>query len=75
MDAKMSEHLGHEKHDPAGRNNGNSRNGTHAKTVLTEVSPVEIEVPRDTHRVDVLAAGRQEALAAAHPALMRSRSR
>jgi transposase-like protein len=44
----MEEHLGYEKHDPAGRNSGNSRNGTRSKTVLTEIGPVEIEVPRDT---------------------------
>lgn len=48
LDAEMSEHLGYEKHDPVGRNSGNSRNGTRAKTVLTEIGPVEIEVPRDT---------------------------
>jgi putative transposase len=48
LDAEMSEHLGYEKHDPAGRNSGNSRNGTRSKTVLTEIGPVEIEVPRDT---------------------------
>ncbi len=48
LDAEMSEHLGYEKHDPAGHNSGNSRNGTRAKTVLTEIGPVEIEVPRDT---------------------------
>jgi len=48
LDAEMSEHLGYEKHDSAGHNSGNSRNGTRAKTVLTEIGPVEIEVPRDT---------------------------
>jgi len=47
LEAEMSEHLGYDKHDPAGRNRGNSRNGTRTKTVLTEVGPVEIEVPRD----------------------------
>jgi hypothetical protein len=47
LDAELSEHLGYDKHDPAGRNGGNSRNGTRSKTVLTEVGPVEIEVPRD----------------------------
>jgi transposase-like protein len=71
LDAEMAEHLGYEKRDPAGRNSGNSRNGTWAKTVLTEIGPVEIEVPRG-HRVDVRAAGRQEAPAAALPASMRS---
>ena len=45
LDAEMSEHLGYDKHDPAGRNRGNSRNGTRAKTVLTEIGPVEIDCP------------------------------
>jgi len=43
----MAEHLGYDKHHPTGRNRGNSRNGLRAKTVLTEIGPVEIEVPRD----------------------------
>ena len=43
----MSDHLGYDKHHPTGRNRGNSRNGLRAKTVLTEIGPVEIEVPRD----------------------------
>jgi transposase-like protein len=45
---EMTDHLGYEKHDPAGAGTGNIRNGTRAKTVLTEASgEVEIEVPRD----------------------------
>jgi putative transposase len=47
LEAEMSEHIGYDKHDPAGRNGGNSRNGTRTKTVVTAVGPVEIEVPRD----------------------------
>jgi transposase-like protein len=47
LEAEMSDHLGYDKHDPVGRNRGNSRNGVRAKTVLTEIGPVEIEVPRD----------------------------
>ena len=47
LEAEMSEHLGYERHDQAGRDGGNSRNGTRTKTVLTEIGPVEIEVPRD----------------------------
>lgn len=47
LEAEMSEHLGYDKHDAAGRDGGNSRNGTRSKTVLTEIGPVEIEVPRD----------------------------
>src|SRR5437588_1873988 len=49
LDAEMAEHLGYDKHDPVGRGSGNSRNGIRAKTVLTEIGPVEIEVPRDTN--------------------------
>ncbi len=44
---EMTGHLGYEKHDPAGRGSGNSRNGTTAKTVLTEVGTVDLAVPRD----------------------------
>ena len=48
LNEEMTEHLGYEKHDPAGAGTGNIRNGTRAKTVLTEHSgPVEIAVPRD----------------------------
>jgi putative transposase len=48
LEGEMSEHLGYDKHDPVGRNHGNSRNGVRTKTVLTEIGPVEIDVPRDT---------------------------
>ena len=48
LEEEMAEHLGYDKHDPVGRNRGNSRNGVRAKTVLTEIGPVEIDVPRDT---------------------------
>nr|WP_261991725.1 IS256 family transposase [Streptomyces sp. or43] len=47
LEAEMSEHLGYEKGDSAGAGSGNSRNGTSRKTVLTDVGPVELEVPRD----------------------------
>ena len=47
LEAEISEHLGYDKHHPAGRNRGNSRNGVRSKTVLTEIGPVEIDVPRD----------------------------
>ena len=43
----MEEHLGYPKHAVEGRNHGNSRNGTRSKTVITEVGPVDIDVPRD----------------------------
>src|SRR5580658_7209932 len=47
LEGEMDAHLGYEKHDPAGRDGGNSRNGHRAKTVLTDVGPVDIAVPRD----------------------------
>ena len=49
LDAEMAEHLGYDKHDPVGRGSGNSRNGTRTKTVLTEIGPVDIDVPRDVN--------------------------
>jgi transposase-like protein len=48
LNEEMTEHLGYEKHDPAGAGTGNIRNGTRSKTVLTEnTGQVEIDVPRD----------------------------
>ena len=47
LEGEITDHLGYDKHDPAGKNSGNSRNGTRAKTVLTDVGPVEVKVPRD----------------------------
>src|SRR3954470_7344490 len=47
LEGEITGHLGYDKGDSAGKNGGNSRNGVRAKTVLTDVGPVEIEVPRD----------------------------
>lgn len=48
LDEEMTEHLGYEKHDTAGKQTANSRNGVRPKTVLTETTgPVEVDVPRD----------------------------
>src|SRR5207344_859932 len=44
---ELTEHLGYEKHDPAGRGSGNSRNGVTGKTLLTEIGGIDLEVPRD----------------------------
>jgi Transposase, Mutator family len=44
---EMTGHLGYDKHDPAGRGSGNSRNGSTGKTVLTDVGAVDLAVPRD----------------------------
>ena len=45
--AELTEHLGYEKGDPAGRGSPNSRNGTTPKTLATEVGDVPLDVPRD----------------------------
>jgi transposase-like protein len=47
LEEELTEHLGYHKHDPAGHHSGNSRNGTRTKTLLTEVGPVSVDVPRD----------------------------
>ena len=47
LGAELTDHLGYEKGDPAGRGSGNSRNGHSGKTVLTEDGAVELAVPRD----------------------------
>src|SRR6266581_5135292 len=47
LEVEMEDHLGYAKHAPAGRDKGNSRDGSRSKTVLTEVGEVEIGVPRD----------------------------
>src|SRR4051812_31486715 len=41
LEGEITDHLGYGKHDPAGRDGGNSRNGSRAKTVLTDVGSVE----------------------------------
>jgi putative transposase len=46
LEGEITDHLGYERHDPAGAGSGNSGNGVRAKTVLTDVGPVEIAVPR-----------------------------
>jgi putative transposase len=47
LEGEMDDHLGYSKHDPEGRNGGNSRNGHREKTVITDTGPVGISVPRD----------------------------
>lgn len=47
MSAEMTEHVGYEKHEAAGRNSGNSRNGKTAKTIKGTFGTLPIEVPRD----------------------------
>src|SRR5215467_3787438 len=47
LEAEMSEHLGYEKHDPAGHHQGNPRNGKSRKTLQGEFGELELETPRD----------------------------
>ena len=47
LQAEMTDHLGYEVGDPAGRGTGNSRNGSTSKTVATVNGPLEMQVPRD----------------------------
>jgi putative transposase len=47
MGAELTDHLGYERGDPAGKGSGNSRNGSTPKTVATEVGQVELDQPRD----------------------------
>ena len=48
LEEEMTDHLGYDKHDPAGRDGGNSRNGTRAKTVISDAAgELTVEVPRD----------------------------
>jgi transposase-like protein len=47
LEGEITDHVGYDKHDPAGKNGGSSRNGTRAETVLTDVGPVEKSALRD----------------------------
>lgn len=47
LNGELTHHLGYEKHDAAGDNSGNSRNGTSAKTIKGKRGQVQIDVPRD----------------------------
>lgn len=47
LEAEMDSHLGYDKHDLAGNNSGNSRNGFTRKRLKSEFGDLEIQVPRD----------------------------
>lgn len=47
MEAEMSDHLGYEKHDRAGDNSGNSRNGVSIKTLKGDFGEMALATPRD----------------------------
>lgn len=45
--AELTDHLGYEKGDPAGRGSPNSRNGSTPKTLASEVGDLALATPRD----------------------------
>jgi putative transposase len=45
LDGEMDAHLGRARHERGG--SGNARNGKRTKTLLTDVGPVPVQVPRD----------------------------
>lgn len=47
LETELSEHLGYEKGSPDAAAYPNSRNGTSAKTLSTEVGEVDLNIPRD----------------------------
>jgi putative transposase len=47
LEAELTDHLGYDRHAVEGRDGGNSRNGHRAKTVLTDIGPIQLDVPRD----------------------------
>lgn len=54
LDAELTEHLGHERHETVpnasgNTRNGNTRNGKSCKTLKGDFGELPIEVPRDRH--------------------------
>ena len=47
LQAEMTEHLGHGKHQPVENDAGNTRNGKSQKTLKGEFGALPIEIPRD----------------------------
>src|SRR5207249_11219387 len=47
LEAEISEHLGYQKHDPAGQHTGNTRNGKSRKNLKGDFGELELETPRD----------------------------
>jgi putative transposase len=47
LSAELTEHVGYAKHDPAGNNSGNSRNGKTKKGLKGDFGEIELETPRD----------------------------
>ncbi len=63
LEGEITDHLGYDKHERGGSVDGNARNGTRTKTVLSKAGPVQVDVPRD--RAGTRAEDRREAAASA----------
>jgi putative transposase len=55
LDQELTDHIGYDRGDPAGRGSGNSRNGTTPKRVLTELGAVDLDIPRDRNATSSIA--------------------
>jgi len=49
LDAELTDHLGHDRHESVANSAGNTRNGKSKKTLKGEFGELPIEVPRDRH--------------------------
>ena len=49
LDAELTEHLGHDRHESVANASGNTRNGKSKKTLKGEFGELPIDVPRDRH--------------------------
>jgi putative transposase len=49
LDAELTEHLGHARHESVANASGNTRNGKSKKTLKGDFGELPIEVPRDRH--------------------------
>lgn len=49
LEAEMTEHLGHAKHEAVTNSSGNARNGKSRKTLKGDFGELPIEIPRDRH--------------------------
>lgn len=47
LGGEITDHLGYDRRDLAGKNGGSSCDGARGETVFAEVGPVEMSVPRD----------------------------
>ncbi len=47
LNVELAEHVGYQPYAVEGRGSGNNRNGSYPKTVITDVGPVEVQMPRD----------------------------